>query len=254
MSRTRAEGRARGRPAGYNRPMSAHTDTEQDAAQDRLGMTEEQWAQWQAYTRGYGEQDENGVDVSLLRQNLRRAPWERLEKLRRELTFFREDGMEQNNDFQTVIEALSASGLRFVVVGGIAMRLQGAAHMTDDIDFAFARDPQNLQALVNALAPLHPRLRGAPPDVPFFWDVRTLQTSINLTLTTDAGDVDLLGEPAGVPSFQSLWDTATVIGRQGVPVRVASLDALIAMKRAAGRPKDKAHLMELERLRAISGD
>lgn len=215
-------------------------------------MTEEQWAQWQAYTRGFGEQDESGVDVSLLRRNLRLTPWERLEKLERELAFFKEDGMEQSNDFQQVIEALNAGGLRFVIIGGIAMRLQGAAHMTDDIDFAFARDPQSLEALVKALTPYHPRLRGAPPGLPFFWDVRTLQTSINMTLETDAGSVDLLGEPAGVASFEDLWQGATVMDRQGVPVRVASVDALIAMKRAAGRPKDQAHLLELERLRQLN--
>lgn len=230
--------------------MSTQTQAEQRA--DRLGMTEEQWAQWQAYTRGFGEQDENGVDVSLLRRNLRLSPWERLEKMERELAFFKEDGMDSNNDFQRVIAALDASGLQFVIIGGIAMRLQGASHMTDDIDFAFARDPQSLDALVKALAPYHPRLRGAPPGLPFFWDVRTLQTSINMTLETDIGSVDLLGEPAGVASFEGLWQGATVMDRQGVQVRVASVDALIAMKRAAGRPKDQAHLLELERLRKIN--
>lgn len=49
--------------------------------EDHLGMTDEQWARWQAYTRGYGEQDENGVDLSLLRENLRLTPTQRLEKL-----------------------------------------------------------------------------------------------------------------------------------------------------------------------------
>ena len=51
--------------------------------EDHLGMTEEQWARWQAYTRGYGEQDENGIDLSHLRANLRLTPTERLEKHRR---------------------------------------------------------------------------------------------------------------------------------------------------------------------------
>ena len=219
---------------------------------DRLGMTEEQWAQWQAYTRGFGEQDENGVDVSLLRRNLRLSPWERLEKMERELAFFKEDDMKPDNDFQRVIAALDASGLRFVIIGGIAMRLQGASHMTDDIDFTFARDPRSLESLVSALAPYHPRLRGAPVGLPFFWDLRTLQTSANMTLETDAGEVDLVGEPDGVTSFEDLWQGATVMDRQGVPVRVASVEALIAMKRAAGRPKDYGHLLELERLRKVN--
>ena len=228
------------------------TEVQTAPPDDRLGMTEEQWAQWQAYTRGFGEQDENGVDVSLLRRNLRLSPWERLEKMEHGLAFFKEDGMKPDNDFQRIIAALDASGLRFVIIGGIAMRLQGAAHITDDIDFAFARDPQSLTSLVRALAPFHPRLRGAPAGLPFFWDLRTLQTSINMTLETDAGEVDLVGEPDGVASFEDLWESATVIDRQGVQVRVASVEALIAMKRAAGRPKDYSHLLELERLRKVN--
>lgn len=58
--------------------------------EDRLGMTEEQWERFQAYTQGFGEQDENGVDVSLLRANLRLTPTERVEKLLRGLALARE--------------------------------------------------------------------------------------------------------------------------------------------------------------------
>lgn len=219
--------------------------------EDHLGMTDAQWAQWQAYTRGYGEQDENGVDVSLLRENLKRTPTERLAKLQRVLQMFQEDNMADDTDFRRIIGALNDSGLRFVIIGGIAMRLQGSAHITDDIDFAFARDPASLETLVKVLAPYHPRLRGVPAGLPFFWDVRTLQTSINLTLETDAGSVDLLGEPAGIVSFDDLWQRAALIDWQGVPVRVASVDDLIAMKRAANRPKDQNHLLELEALRKL---
>lgn len=56
--------------------------------EDHLGMTDEQWAQWQAYTRGYGEQDENGVDVSLLRENLKLTPTERLQKHQKALHLY----------------------------------------------------------------------------------------------------------------------------------------------------------------------
>ncbi len=221
-----------------------------EIAEDRLGMTDVQWAQWQSYTHGYGEQDENGVDISLIRQNLRLTPWERLGKLERQLGFFKEDCMEQTSDFQQIIEALNTASLRFVIIGGIAMRLQGSAILTEDIDFAFARDTENLEMLVKALAPYHPRLRGAPPGLPFCWDIRSVKNMVNMTLATDLGSVDLLGEPAGIASFESLWEEATVMDRGGISVRVASLSALIAMKRAAGRPKDLAHLMELEHMQA----
>jgi hypothetical protein len=47
---------------------------------DRLGMTEEQWEVFKRFTRGYGDQDENGVDLSLIRENLKLSPTERLRK------------------------------------------------------------------------------------------------------------------------------------------------------------------------------
>ena len=49
--------------------------------EDHLGMTAEQWQRFQAYTRGFGDQDKNGIDLSLLRENLRLTPTERLDKL-----------------------------------------------------------------------------------------------------------------------------------------------------------------------------
>jgi hypothetical protein len=62
-------------------------ETVKEEVDDRLGMTAEQWERFQAYLRlhGHGEQDENGVDLSLLRANLKLTPTERVEKMRRAL-------------------------------------------------------------------------------------------------------------------------------------------------------------------------
>jgi hypothetical protein len=59
----------------------------------------------------------------------------------------------------------------------------------------------NQDRLATALAPLHARLRGAPPDLPFVLDARTLRSGLNFTLRTDAGDLDLFGELAGVGTY-----------------------------------------------------
>lgn len=220
--------------------------------EDHLGMTEEQWAWFQAYTHGFGEQDENGVDVSLLRENLRLTPTQRVEKLLRTLAADRGNSLAgQQPTLRSVVTALLQQGVRFVIVGGWAMRAHGSSFHNADLDLCCARDAENLLVLAEALAPLHPRLRGAPEGLRLALDARTLRSGANFTLVTDSGDLDLLGDAAGVESFEALWQRAVEMELFGVRVRVASLEDLIAMKRAAGRVKDQPHLLELERLRRL---
>jgi hypothetical protein len=156
--------------------------------------------------------------------------------------------VDQPQQLLKIIEALNTCQVRYVIIGGIAMRLHGSAHITDDVDVCYGRDASNLQALADALAPYHPTLRGAPADLPFFLDARSLKAGLNFTLATDIGALDILGEPAGLTSFERLWERSVPMEVHGLNVRVASLDDLIEMKRAAGRPKDQSHLLELEAL------
>src|SRR5580704_5805664 len=107
------------------------------------------------------------------------------------------------------------------------MIAHGSAHVTVDIDVAYARDSDNLNRIVAAIKSHHPSLRGAQPGLPFIFDARTLHNTMNLTLSTDVGDVDLLSEPTGVESFDVLWDAAVPMEIFGVVVRVAALDHLI---------------------------
>ncbi len=154
-------------------------------------------------------------------------------------------------DFSDVLTALDAAGVRFVLIGGLAMIAHGSAHITVDIDICYARDQDNLNSLVAALTPSSPRLRGAPEGLPFFFDTRLFSNVFNLTLATDLGSIDLLGEVPGVGSFETLWEHSVVLEVNGAAVHVASLEDLIAMKRAANRPKDQNHLLELEALRKL---
>ena len=78
------------------------------------------------------------------------------------------------SDIQRLLDALSVAGVDFVVIGGVALTLRGSSRLTVDLDVCYSRDRENLRRLAAALAPYHPRLRGAPPDLPFLWDDRTL--------------------------------------------------------------------------------
>src|SRR6476620_54553 len=152
-------------------------------------------------------------------------------------------------DFQAALKTLTQRGVNFVVVGGYAATLHGSGYLTRDLDICYERTAENMARLVSALQPYHPSLRGAPPDLPFIFDVKTLSQGMNFTLQTDFGAIDLLGRIDGVGEFPDCARDAVAISSYGIECRVASLDALIRSKRAAGRAKDLNILPELEVLK-----
>ena len=134
----------------------------------------------------------------------------------------------------------------FVVIGGIAAILHGSARATFDLDVCFASDAENLDALGAALTTLDARLRGVEEPVPFVPDAAALRRIEVLTLTTAAGDLDVLRAPSGAPRYDVLRAHADRYDVGGFEVRVASVEDLIAMKTAAGRAKDLGDVEELE--------
>jgi predicted nucleotidyltransferase len=154
-------------------------------------------------------------------------------------------------NFTGALKVLSEAKVKFILVGAYAAVLQGSAQVTQDIDICYERTPDNLKRLAAALRPYHPRLRGAPQGLPFVLDEKTLAQGMNFTFESDFGDIDLLGELSGVGQFPALARDAVTLDLDGVEIRVASFDALIRSKRAAGRPKDLQMLPELEALKEL---
>lgn len=151
-------------------------------------------------------------------------------------------------DFPAAIALLSAGGVEFVVVGGVAATIHGSAHITVDLDVVYRRTPENIERLAATLAPIRPYLRGAPAGLPFHLDAATIRRGLNFTLETDLGDLDLLGEVAGGGSYEQLLQDAITGTIEGKEFRCVSLRRLIVLKRAAGRRKDLNILAELEAL------
>lgn len=158
-------------------------------------------------------------------------------------------------DLERLLRALVDGKVDFVVIGGVAAVLHGSARATFDLDVCFANDAANLDALARVLTGLRARLRGVAEDVPFIADGATLKRVDVLTLTTVAGDLDVLRVPSGAPRYDVLRAHADRFDVGGFEVRVASVEDLITMKTAAGRGKDLSDVAELEAiLRLRSGD
>jgi len=152
-------------------------------------------------------------------------------------------------DFPGLLRALVDARVEFIIVGGAAATAHGAARLTQDLDIVYSRSRENLANLVSALRPHDPYLRGAPPGLPFILDTETLEHGLNFTLTSKLGDIDLLGEITGGGGYVELISESIEIELFGVRCHCLGLRKLIAVKRAAGRPKDFEALAELEAIR-----
>ena len=119
-------------------------------------------------------------------------------------------------NLEETLRVLRDAGVEFVLIGGAAMGLQGSAHLTKDMDFCYERSRPNLERLATALRPYHPTLRGAPAGLPFHFDTETIARGLNFTLSTDLGDIDLLGDVSGLGEFASVKAVSDLMKVGGV--------------------------------------
>jgi len=150
--------------------------------------------------------------------------------------------------FQEVLKNLNSHQVEYIIIGGYAAVLHGASYATNDVDICYHRTKQNLESIVHVLKPFRPKLRTIDGDVPFLFDTKTLLAGMNFTLSTDLGDIDLLGEVSGVGNYQNMIKNAepTVVFQE--KCFVISLLDLLKTKKAVGRPKDLSLVDQIEAL------
>ena len=149
------------------------------------------------------------------------------------------EGPEPVFDARKILVTLVEHGVDFVIVGGIAVQAHGHGRSTRDLDVIPRPDLTNLSRLGEALGDLGARLlRGAAAvDVT---DPQLLKRVPLAPLLTLYGRLDVLNceHTAGAPAYQGLRERASPVEIDGAIVRVAGLDDLLRMKRAAGRDVD----------------
>lgn len=156
-------------------------------------------------------------------------------------------------DFIGLFALLAAARVRFVLVGGLALVLRGLDRLTADVDLVIDLSPESAQAAVRAftaagyrpLAPVDPIALADPAQRREWQASRNMQVFSFWDSSNTRPTVDIMLAPA-VP-FEELWAAASVVNLGGHEVRIASIEHLIRMKSAAGRPQD---LADIERLRA----
>ena len=148
-------------------------------------------------------------------------------------------------DLEQIIPPLVRARVDFILIGGMAAILHGSARVTFDVDVVYSRKRTNLAKVVEALGPYNPYLRGAPPGLPFQFDLATVRNGLNFTLATNLGDVDLFGEVAGGETYSDLLPHSFEVEAFRVRFKCIDLPTLVRIKEAADRPKDREAVTEL---------
>lgn len=151
-------------------------------------------------------------------------------------------------DPPSMFRILAVHDVEYVLIGAMAAVVQGAGiPATADVDIAPAGDEDNRARLAAALREMGARLRlaGDEDPIPIKLDARTFKGISVMTFETEHGPFDVLFEPAGAPPYAELYARGATMSLSGVDVRVAAVEDVIAMKRAAGRRKDAPHIVKL---------
>ncbi len=162
--------------------------------------------------------------------------------------------------FEGVFAALDGAGVRFVIVGGVAVVLHGHPRLTADLDLVIDLSPDVATAAIDALLGLGlvPRLPVEPhdfadPRVRGEWIADRQLRVFSLHDPANAFvEVDLFTE-SPIP-FEALFERSWAVDLGGRQVRVAALNDLISMKRQVGRAQDIADIEALEAIRDADND
>jgi hypothetical protein len=154
-----------------------------------------------------------------------------------------------------LLRKLHEAGVEHVLIGGLAVNAHGVIRSTKDVDICPAPDRDNLTRLAGLLRQLGVRQLGvnngglSADEMPFDpTRAEDLAQGGNFRLQTPLGVLDIMQWIPGIEAdsaYATLAADAHRAAAFGIEIRVCSLPALRAMKRAAGRPQDLQDLAEL---------
>lgn len=147
-------------------------------------------------------------------------------------------------DAERILRMLNEHGVDYVLIGGLAVQTHGHVRMTNDADLIPAPTPTNLERLTSALQALDARVLN-PGHEDTQITAQALPRATIWQFTTREGGIDVMHEVPGGRTYDDLSKDALRIQLGDIEVPVVSLDDLIQMKLARGRPLDLADVAAL---------
>jgi len=153
-----------------------------------------------------------------------------------------------------LLERLHNEGVEFIIIGGVAAWLNGSTLGTQDLDVCCRMTEENMARFIEVIRALNPVVRGDPRKIRPPLDPKQLVKFNMLIMETTLGDFDLVPEVQPIGRYDEVLKHSVEMDVDGRRTRVLNIDALIAAKTAAGRPKDRLGVMHLESAKKRRGE
>jgi hypothetical protein len=157
---------------------------------------------------------------------------------------------------EELLRALTSRGVRFVVAGGVAVVLHGIERTTMDLDIALDLSPENVKRFGEAMDSL-----GLRPLVPVPVETLSDPELVRVMVEEKHATVFMLADPR-TPlrkvdvflteelGYENLAADAIPVEIPGIPLRIVSLERLLALKRAVHPPREQVQIFRFRSMNA----
>ncbi len=159
--------------------------------------------------------------------------------------------------YEEIFKEFELRGVRYLVVGGLAVNLYGYVRLTMDLDIMVDLSDENLSKIVNVMetfgytprVPVNPHEFISKEKRDEWIEQKGAIVFTFIDLKSPFKHVDIfLSNPM---NFEAAYSRREVMTIGGVRIDTASIDDLIEMKRSAGRPRDMEDANHLERIKML---
>ncbi len=145
--------------------------------------------------------------------------------------------------FEKLLVLLAEGQVRFVLVGGLAVSVQGYVRFTEDVDMLIDTAPDNLTHLLETLAGYGEGFaRELTPA-----DFTDEEGAIRIVEETEQCQIDIFTRMSGL-RYHDLAPQADTFQIANCAILCASKPSLIALKETSHREKDKLDAQALKKL------
>ena len=153
---------------------------------------------------------------------------------------------------------MNDAGIRYVIVGGVAVNLHGHRRFTADVDVLLALDEENLEKMTRLMhslnyverLPVQLKELSDPKKVEEYFEQKGMTAYTFLSNNRERIDVDVLAGKS--LSFDEYENREVLLDiDEGVTVPVISIDDLLALKKEANRAKDLEDIRVLLELKGL---